>query len=124
MANHEHNDLAHVAPMKVLLGVFLALVILTVVTVMATWVDLGRYNLLLALAIAVVKATMVVMYFMHLRYDKPFNAVIFVGCLVFVAIFISLSLLDTGAYKGQMKNEQAPGVKAVPDRIKDSAGGH
>jgi len=124
MANHEHNDLAHVAPMKVLLGVFLALVIFTVITVMATWVDLGRYNLLLALAIAVVKAALVVMYFMHLRYDKPFNAVVFVGCLVFVAIFISLSLLDTGAYKGQMKNEQAPGVDGPAKRLEAPPAAH
>ena len=56
----------------------------TVATVAATWVDLGGWNLWIALGIATVKASLVALYFMHLRYDNPFYALIFVTALVFL----------------------------------------
>ena len=96
------SDHVHVMPLKVLFGVFAALLVFTVLTVAVTWVDLGSFNLLIALAVAVVKATLVALYFMHLRYDKPFNALALVSTLVFLALFIGFALLDTGA--------SAPGV--------------
>ena len=101
----------HVVPMKVLLAVWGALVVLTVLTVAATWVDLGRFNLLLALAIATVKASLVVLYFMHMRYDRPFNAVVFVAALLFVALFVGITLIDTSAYQPELIPGYAPGMQ-------------
>lgn len=101
----------HVVPLKVLLAVWGALVVLTVLTVAATWVDLGRFNLLLALAIATVKASLVLLYFMHMRYDRPFNAVVFVAALLFVALFIGISLIDTSAYQPELIPGYAPGMQ-------------
>ena len=95
----DHDGLAHVMPVPVLLAVFAALMVLTVVTVAATRVDLGAWNLWIAMGIAALKATLVALYFMHLRYDHPFNALIFVTGLVFLALFISLALLDTLEYQ-------------------------
>ena len=105
--------LGHVVPMKVLSAVFGALVALTVLTVAAAHVDLGNLNLYVALAIAGAKATLVVLYFMHLRYDRPFNLVVFVGCLAFVVLFISLVLTDTQAYSPSVIPGQAPAMKDV-----------
>jgi len=108
-----HGPMAHVMPVPVLLGVFLTLIGLTVLTVAVTWHDFGSWNLLIALAIATVKAALVALYFMHLRYDQPFNGLIFVVALVFLGLFMSLTLLDTQQYQAdvaayQQQNDVAP----------------
>ncbi len=92
------EPIAHIVPAPVLLGVFAALMVLTLATVAATWVDLGVWNLWIALVIATVKASLVALFFMHLRYDNPFYALIFVTALVFLGLFLSLTLLDTLQY--------------------------
>ena len=94
----------HVVPLGVLWAVFVALVGLTFVTLAATWIDLGEWNLWLALGIATLKAALVALYFMHLRYDHPFHAVVFVAALVFLGLFISLTILDTFAYQCDITN--------------------
>jgi len=96
---HAHG-FAHTATVKVLTRTFIALMILTLLTVGATRIDLGgNYNLALAMAIAVVKATLVVLFFMHLRYDRLFHSVIIVGGLLFAALFIGFALMDSGQYQ-------------------------
>lgn len=92
-AGHEHH-IGHVVPGLVLVGVFVALLILTGLTVAATWVDLGPANLFIALAIATAKAILVAMYFMHLRYDHPFYGLVFAVSLIFLALFLGLTLVD------------------------------
>jgi cytochrome c oxidase subunit 4 len=87
--------LAHVIPPGVLLAVFAALMAMTAITVAVTWVDLGPWNLAAAMAIATAKASLVALYFMHLRYDQPFNALVFVSALAFLALFLVLTLMDT-----------------------------
>jgi cytochrome c oxidase subunit IV len=106
---HDSGHLAHVMPVAVLLGVFAALIVLTVVTVAATWFELGTWSLLVALGIATVKGTLVALYFMHLRYDNPFHALLFVGGLAFLALFLGLTMLDTGQYQ--------PDIQAVQERM-------
>ena len=108
---NQHAALAHVVPIPVLLAVFAMLMVLTVATVSATWVDLGGANLWIAMGVAVVKAALVALYFMHLRYDHPFNALIFTAALVFLALFISLTMLDTLEYQPSINQllEDRPG---------------
>jgi cytochrome c oxidase subunit IV len=89
----------HAVPLLVLFAVFAGLLVMTVVTVAATWFDLGNWNLIIALGIATFKASLVALYFMHLRYDNPFNAIVLVTALLFVALFIGLTLLDTTQYQ-------------------------
>jgi cytochrome c oxidase subunit 4 len=97
---HHHDGIAHVTPVRLLLGVWGALMVLTVITVAVTSIDLGsRINLTVAMAIATVKAGLVVTYFMHLRWDRPFNTLVFLGSLLFVSLFISMTLLDKSEYE-------------------------
>ena len=101
----EHHDRpGHVVPLPVLLAVFAALVVLTVATLAASWVDFDPWNLWIAMGIATLKATLVALYFMHLRYDHPFHAVILVTALVFVMIFIGLTLNDALQYQPDISN--------------------
>jgi len=97
-------SLAHPIPLWILFAVFTALMVLTFVTVAATWVDLGEWNLWIAMGIATVKAVLVALYFMHLRYDNPFNAMLLCAALLFVLLFIGLTLMDTLAYQPEVIN--------------------
>lgn len=96
---HHGDDVPHAVPLKILVGVFAALLVLTVLTVAARYVDLGSFNIILALLIAVVKAGIVAMYFMHLRWDNPFNGIVLIVAMFFVALFIGLAVLDTHEYR-------------------------
>jgi cytochrome c oxidase subunit 4 len=110
-ASHaEHPEVGHVTPVALLLKVWGALVVLTVVTVAVTWVDLGSANLLVAMGIATAKAFLVALYFMHLRWDRPLNAVVFLTALLFVAIFISGALIDSSAYQKDLIPDYAPAI--------------
>jgi cytochrome c oxidase subunit 4 len=101
--DHEHG-LAHVMPLQTLFVVFAVLCLLTYLTVAATWVNLGEFNLWLAMGIATLKASLVALYFMHLRYDQPFNGLVFVISLLFLALFLAITLLDTGQYQPDIQN--------------------
>ncbi len=94
-----HAALGHVVPVPLLFGVLGILLVLTFATVAITWFDLGSLNLVAALGIAVVKATFVLLYFMHLRWDKPFNAVVIVSSLVLVMLFVGFAMIDSIAYQ-------------------------
>jgi cytochrome c oxidase subunit IV len=100
----------HVVSPKILLAVYFALVVATVLTVAVTYVDFGALNIFIALGIAVIKAALVIMYFMHLRWDNLFNGVILITALVFVATFIGVAMMDSGQYK---QNYQPPGTRQM-----------
>jgi len=103
-AQAAHRDgIGHVVPLPVLLGVFLTLIALTIATVTIAGLGLSRFDFVIAMAIATVKAGLVSLYFMHLRYDRPFHAVVLVSALGFVALFISIALLDTREYRGDIE---------------------
>ena len=102
---HAHGDdvfehLGHPLSVKFLVGILAALLFLTVVTVGVSYIEMGRsLALAVALLVAVIKASLVALFFMHLRWDKPFNSVILVASLAFLILFIGLALLDTGEYQ-------------------------
>lgn len=100
----------HVVPLSVLLATLAALILLTGVTVAATWFDLGNFNLWIAMAIATIKASLVILYFMHLRYDRPVNGLVLISALLFVAIFIGVALMDTKAYEHELIPGYAPAL--------------
>ncbi len=104
------RGVGHVIPLWVLLGVFIALLALTWLTVAATYVDLGRWNLWIALGIATVKAFLVALYFMHLRYDKLLHGTIFLFAIFFVMLFVGLVLMDSTAYRSELIEDYAPAI--------------
>lgn len=88
---HEHS---HGGP-KVYAATLVALLILTGLTVGAAYIDLGAGNIVVALTIATVKATLVAMFFMHLLWDKPVNRIIAVAGFIFLGIFMMFDMIDT-----------------------------
>ncbi|MFQ5527149.1 MAG: cytochrome C oxidase subunit IV family protein [Thermoanaerobaculia bacterium] len=74
--------------------VFLALMVGTALTVGAAFVDLGAYNDVVALTIAVIKATLVVLIFMHVRHSSPMTKLSIVAGFLWLAILIGLTLSD------------------------------
>ncbi len=108
--SHSGDDHVHVVPVPVLAGVFALLIVLTGVTVAATWVDLGTANIWLAMGIATVKGIFVLLYFMHLRYDRAVNSIIFISALLFVLLFVGITLMDTMAYHADLIPGYAPAL--------------
>jgi len=98
MIEHTENGI-HIAPMRLLVGVMIVLMFGTWLTVSVTHFDFGALNIWIGLAIATVKAILVGLYFMHLRWDKPFNAFVFVSAFAFLALFIGFALMDTAHYQ-------------------------
>ncbi|MGE5235261.1 MAG: cytochrome C oxidase subunit IV family protein [Acidobacteriota bacterium] len=105
-----HVGFVHIVPVKVLVSVWAALMVLTILTVEATRVDLGSFNLWLAMLIATMKGSLVVLYFMHMRYDRPMNAIVFITALLFVTLFVSLALMDSLSYRPDLIPGYAPAV--------------
>ncbi len=94
MSSHDENDFAHPLPLPLLFGVFFALVLLTIITVAQSRFDMGSFEVAVVMGIATVKALLVMLFFMHLAYDKPFNAIVFLSSFAFVALFVIFTLSD------------------------------
>ena len=107
MSTQHLPSVGHVVPLRILCAIWISLLILTGVTVLAADIDLGRANLWVALAIAVFKASLVALFFMHLKYDHPFHAVILIGALLFVMLFIGIAMLDSGQYQPEIQQWQS-----------------
>ncbi len=86
----------HISSNFTLFGVAGALLVLTFLTVAVTWINIPEpFNIIVAIAIAVVKAALVAMFFMNLYWDTKFNTVVFLLSILFLIIFVSITLLDT-----------------------------
>ena len=110
---HGHGDdhghgLAHTMPLPLLFGVLGALLALTIATVAVTSIDLGAQgNLVVAMIIATVKAALVCVFFMHLLWDKKFNAVLFLTSVLLLILFLSLTTNDRGEYQQAVDDYRA-----------------
>jgi len=103
-------EVGHVVPIRTLLGVLATLLGLTIATVAITLFDLGSLNIVLALTIAFVKGALVLLYFMHLRWDRPFHAIVIVSAVLFVTLFIGFAMLDTFQYHPDVIPGYAPAL--------------
>lgn len=95
MSNENTQSHHHILPLSLYINIGLALIGLTVVTVWISFYHFGPFNLLVAMLIAATKASLVALYFMHLKYDNKLYAIIFVSSLLFLATFIVLTMFDT-----------------------------
>ena len=109
MSDHD-NAFVHIASVKLLLGVWIALMFGTWLTVAASNVDLGPLNIWIGLGIASAKATLVALYYMHLRWDRPFNAFVFLAAFFFLFLFIGFAMMDTGQYQVDLIPGYSPGM--------------
>ncbi|MEO0511929.1 MAG: cytochrome C oxidase subunit IV family protein [Planctomycetota bacterium] len=102
---HDHGHV--IVPWQALLGVLLVLLVLTVATVFTAQAEIfvtgewgwelpGWLNIVVAMSIALVKGTLVALYFMQLRYDKGINALIMLFTLFAVTLFLLFTMLDLG----------------------------
>lgn len=85
----------HIVPIKVYISIFLALMAGTGITVWAGLQNFpGALNVIVALTIAVIKATLVILYFMHVRYSSHLIWVVFASALFWLALLFALTLSD------------------------------
>lgn len=103
MSHDDEHGFAHVMSVPMLIGVWAALMVLTGITVASAQFDLGRLDLIVAMVIATVKALLVALFFMHLKYDRPFNGLVFMASLVFAGLFVTISMMDTGQNQDQIR---------------------
>ncbi|HWR53826.1 MAG TPA: cytochrome C oxidase subunit IV family protein [Bryobacteraceae bacterium] len=105
---------AHIVPAKTYGIILGALLVFTAITVGAAGINFGSpvVNVVVALTIATGKASLVALYFMHLRYDKPLNAVIFVAGLSCLGLFLMATFGDTAAR--EVVRPAAGSVVALP----------
>lgn len=108
MSNHPD----HIVPVRVYVLVFLALLVGTGLTVWAATFDLHQYNIVLALLIACVKASLVVLFFMHVYYSSKLTKAIVISglCTLMILFFFTLAdLVTRGALHGTQDWIGVPG---------------
>lgn len=102
----------HVHPASTYYKVFGALVALTLITVAVAQVHLGEWNFFVAVLIATIKASLVAAFFMHLKDDNRFNVLIFIGSIIFMAVFFVYTMNDT-EYRGQWDEAYGTSVESA-----------
>ena len=84
----------HVSPLSTYIGIFTALMVLTALTVGVAFLNLGSFNPVVALGVACIKATLVILYFMHVKYSSRLTKLTVVLSLFFVMILFAETLMD------------------------------
>ena len=109
----EHSATHHVS-LQTYLVIFALLMVLLVVTVLAAfYVDLGAANILVALLIALVKAALVVLFFMHVKYEANWKYVLTIPA-TFMAIFLGLALVPDIGMRTRLYSEERWNYAAEP----------
>jgi cytochrome c oxidase subunit IV len=95
---HDHGELQmghhHVSSSAMFFGVLMTLLVLTIVTVAASRFDFGSANMLIAMAIASVKASLVIAIFMHVKWDTAINKIVFLSSFLFLSLLFIFTLAD------------------------------
>lgn len=104
MSAHAHNDghghgelqmgHHHVSSSAMFMNVLLVLLVLTVITVGASRIDFGPANMLIAMLIASVKASLVILFFMHVKWDTAINKIVFLSSFLFLSLLFIFTLAD------------------------------
>lgn len=105
----------HISPKSLYWKVFGALMVLTVLTVVVSEMSLGPASLPVAMFVAVIKASLVCAYFMHLKYDDRYHVFVFLSTLIFVAIFFMFTIFDLTS-RTKINDEQGTFFRNTFDR--------
>lgn len=92
VSEHEHSE--HIVSPGIYLAIILTLLILTGATVWAAYINLGPFNIVLALAIATVKATLVVLFFMHAKYVPKRTQLVIIAGIFWLALLLFMTMSD------------------------------
>ncbi|MBI4478231.1 MAG: cytochrome C oxidase subunit IV family protein [Acidobacteria bacterium] len=84
----------HVVPRSIYFLIFAILIVFTAITTTVAYLDLGVFGPVVALTIAVVKATLVILFFMHVRYSTRLTKLVVVGGFFWLGILLALTLSD------------------------------
>lgn len=91
----QHDDeYTHVVPAALYVGIWATLMVLTLTTVLASFAELGPFNIVVALLIATIKGTLVVLFFMHLRYSPKLTIAAVIAAMFWLFIMFSLTMTD------------------------------
>ena len=85
---------SHIVPLRTYYLIFLTLMVCTGITVAVAFVDLGPLNIVVAMTIAVLKATLVVLFFMHVKYSTRLTWVVVTGSVFWLGILLTLTFSD------------------------------
>jgi len=122
MSDHHENlpSFSHPVSVKLLLIVFFSLIGLTILTVVVSGAGLPPgLGFPAAMFIATVKAFLVCAFFMHMWWEKSFNVMVFFSSLLFVTLFIGMTLTDSDHYQNSIdlypraEETLTPSVEAV-----------
>jgi cytochrome c oxidase subunit IV len=122
-----HGHGSHfIVPARTYWLVYAGLMVLTVITVAAYYlpeaisklvgqpVELGAANVVIAMAIATAKASLVCLFFMQLKYDKKFNLIAFLSSLIFLGLFLGFTMIDINFREDADPFNVAPTTNAAP----------
>jgi cytochrome c oxidase subunit 4 len=84
----------HVSPVRNYIGIFLALMVFTALTAWVAFQDLGALNDIVALSIAVTKMTLVVLFFMHVKYSSRLTKIVVVSGFLWLLILLAFTFAD------------------------------
>jgi cytochrome c oxidase subunit IV len=86
--------MSHISPVRTYVTVFGTLMVLTTVTVAAAFTNLGSLNFPIAIGIAITKATVVLLFFMHVKYSSKLTKFVVASCVFFLACLFGLTFTD------------------------------
>lgn len=84
----------HIVSTKLYVAIFFILLCLTALTTAVAYIDMGKYNLVVALVIAFCKMLLVLLFFMHAKYSQNLTKLVIVGAFLWFCIMITLTLSD------------------------------
>lgn len=90
----DNHEFPHILSFKTLIVILVSLLILTLLSVGISTIDLGKWNVWVALTIAAIKSSLVILYFMHMKFESMAIKVSFVSTIGFVAILIGFIFWD------------------------------
>lgn len=95
MSEHENTEhTEHIVSPGIYLTIIVTLMILTAATVGAAYIPLGRFNIVVALAIATVKAALVVLFFMHAKYQPRRTQLVIIAGIFWLGLLLFMTMAD------------------------------
>ena len=88
------ESIGHVVPAKLYVAIWAILMAMTLTTVLVSFVEIGPFNVVVALVIATIKATLVVLFFMHLRYSPKLTMATVIAAMFWLFLLLALTMTD------------------------------